>query len=140
MSDPITISTEIHSPIHSVWTGYTSPQHIIHWNFAHPSWHCPHAENDLRVGGTYNARMEARDGSAGFNFEAVYTSIEAGRGFEYVFGDRTARIRMEEKSPGITTLTITFDPEQINPVEMQRAGWQMILDNCKQYIEQTFQG
>jgi len=139
MLEPITISTEIHAPLQSVWDGYTQPQHIVNWNFADPSWHCPAAENDLRVGGIYNARMEAKDGSAGFNFEAIYTLVEEGKRFEYVFGDRTASIWMEEETPGITKITIRFDPEQINPIEMQRTGWKMILDNCKKYIEQTLQ-
>ena len=138
MNEPIIITAQIKASLPQVWEAYTQPQHIVHWNFADASWHCPSAENDLRVGGTYNARMEAKDGSAGFNFEAVYTRVEPEKGFEYVFGDRSAIISMEALNTRLTSITIQFDPEQIHPIEMQRAGWQMILNNCKQYIEQNF--
>ena len=130
----ITVSATIKAATPKVWDFYTNPQHIVHWNFAAPTWHCPSAVNDLQVGGTYNARMEAKDGSFGFNFEAVYTQITLYKEFTYQFGDREAHIQFESQGEQ-TTLRISFDPETENPVELQRGGWQSILDNFKQYAE-----
>lgn len=134
MSNKITVSAGIQAAAEKVWDYYTNPLHIVNWNFADPSWHCPAAENDMRIGGTYKARMEARDGSYGFYFEAVYEAIDPGKSFTYVFGDRKATVAFAAVD-GSTNVTVTFDPENANPVEMQRNGWQSILNNFKNYTE-----
>ncbi len=134
MNNKILVSASINASPQKVWDYYTRPQHIVNWNFADPSWHCPSAENDMRVGGTYKARMEARDGSFGFDFEAVYTRISVGREFSYRFGDREATVTLEG-TDNTTQITVVFDPENQNPLDMQRAGWQSILNNFKQYVE-----
>jgi uncharacterized protein YndB with AHSA1/START domain len=134
MSDKITVTAIINTDIKEVWDYYTDPVHITRWNFADPSWHCPNAENDLKVGGKYNARMEARDGSFGFDFEAVYSEIIEGEEFTYVFGGRTANVKFGSLG-NQTEVIVTFDPENENPVEMQKGGWQSILDNFKKYAE-----
>lgn len=134
-SEKITVQAAVAASLQKVWDYYTQPQHITQWNFAHESWHCPTASNDLRIGGIYNARMEARDGSSGFNFEAVYTSIIPGEHFTYEFGGRVATVTFQEQN-NFTTVTVSFDPENEHSVDMQRAGWQSILDNFKQYTEQ----
>lgn len=134
MSHKITVITKINADQQTVWDRYTSPEHIINWNFADPSWHCPSAENDLKVGGVYNARMEAKDGSFGFDFEAVYTDIQQGKAFTYEFGGRSATVTFEG-SDEQTTVTVIFDPEDQNPIEMQKQGWQAILNNFKNYVE-----
>ena len=90
MSHKITVSALIHADVEKVWDYYTNPKHIVNWNFADPSWHCPNATNDMKIGGTYKARMEAKDGSFGFDFEAIYTEIEEGKSFTYEFGGRKA--------------------------------------------------
>lgn len=117
-----------------VWDYYTQPEHITKWNFAHPSWHCPSATNDMTVGGKYVARMEAKDGSFGFDFDAVYTEINQGQNFTYEFGGRFATVDFKE-TDGQTEISITFDPETENSIELQRNGWQSILDNFKKYTE-----
>jgi len=132
----ITVSATILGPPDKVWESYTNPKHIVQWNFADPSWRCPSAENDMRVGGTYKARMEAKDGSFGFDFEAVYSKIIEGRHFTYEFGGRTATVDFNQKG-NQTEVIVTFDPEKENPIEMQQAGWQAILNNFKQYTETT---
>jgi uncharacterized protein YndB with AHSA1/START domain len=134
MLEKITIRVSVSASIQKVWEYYTNPIHITQWNFAHPSWHCPSASNDMQVGGRYIARMEARDGSAGFDFEATYTEIHANESFSYEFGGRMAVVKFSDKD-GATELTLTFDPENENPIEMQRNGWQSILDNFKKYAE-----
>ncbi len=132
--EPITVKATVVAPRERVWECYTSPAHIMGWNFADPSWHCPRATNDLRVGGTYVARMEARDGSAGFDFEATYTEVVLPLKLVYTFGDRRAAITFEEVAGG-TEVVIVFDPEMENSIEMQRQGWQSILNNFKTYVE-----
>jgi len=117
-----------------VWDYYTQPEHITKWNFADPSWHCPTATNDMNVGGRYVSRMEAKDGSFGFDFDAVYTEINKGENFTYEFGGRLATVDFKE-TDGQTEVTVTFDPETENSIELQRNGWQAILDNFKKYTE-----
>ena len=134
MNNKILVSATVSAPQEKVWDCYTNPEHIVHWNFADPSWHCPQAENDLKLGGIYKARMEARDGSFGFDFEAVYTKIVAGSALTYEFGGREADIKLEKEAEN-TRISIQFDPEEENPIEMQRAGWQAILNNFKRYVE-----
>lgn len=130
----ITVSALIQAPIETVWDSYTDPKHIVHWNFADASWHCPSASNDMRIGGTYKARMEAKDGSFGFDLEAVYSAITEKESFTYSMGDR--QVTTSFKTVGNETeVTTTFDAEEINPIEMQQNGWQMILNNFKAYTE-----
>jgi uncharacterized protein YndB with AHSA1/START domain len=130
----ITISATVSADKRKVWDYYTSPEHIKKWNFADPSWHCPSATNDLTVGGRYVARMEAKDGSFGFDFDAIYTHVAHGESITYEFGGRYATISFTEVN-GSTEVTIVFDPETQNPVELQRNGWQSILNNFKHYTE-----
>ena len=117
-----------------VWDCYNNPTHIINWNFADPSWHCPTATNDMKIGGTYKARMEAKDRSFGFDFEAVYIDIQEGKEFTYAFGGREATIKFVGNENS-TEVIVTFDPENENPIEMQQGGWQAILNNFKNYTE-----
>lgn len=132
--EKISIRSTVSASRKKVWNYYTQPEHITKWNFADPSWHCPSATNDLKVGGRYVARMEAKDGSFGFDFDAVYTEINIGENFTYEFGGRFATVEFIE-SGGQTEVIITFDPESENSIELQRAGWQSILDNFKNYTE-----
>jgi uncharacterized protein YndB with AHSA1/START domain len=134
MNQKIKVNATINTDLNKVWDYYTNPKHIVNWNFADPSWHCPSASNDMKLGGTYLARMEARDGSFGFDFEAVYTEIIEGKSFEYTFGGRTVHVSFE-KLNNQTEVIIEFDPETENPVEMQQNGWQAILNNFKKYVE-----
>lgn len=134
MMDKIIVTATLNVPIEKVWDCYTNPVHITKWNFADPSWHCPSAENNMSIGGTYKARMEAKDGSFGFDFEAIYTEINEGQSFTYAFGNRTATIEFKDLD-NQTVISITFDPETENPIEMQQRGWQSILHNFKNYTE-----
>ncbi|WP_343744127.1 SRPBCC family protein [Chitinophaga sp.] len=131
----ISVQTIVASDARKAWQYYTQPEHITKWNFASDDWHCPSASNDLRVGGKYNARMEAKDGSWGFDFEAIYSNIDNGKSFTYVMGDGRAADVVFEGQGNNTAVTVTFDAEDENPAEMQQAGWQAILDNYKKYTE-----
>ena len=130
----ITIRTTVFAVKQKVWDYYTQPEHITKWNFADPSWHCPTATNEMTIGGQYVARMEAKDGSFGFDFKAIYTKINEGDNFTYEFGGRYATIDFKENN-GQTDVTIKFDPETENSIELQINGWQSILDNFKKYTE-----
>lgn len=134
MSEKITVEATVQADAKRVWDCYTGPEHITQWNFADPSWHCPSATNDMQVGGVYNARMEARDGSFGFDFHAIYSEINPGKSFTYGFGDREATVAFDDQGDQ-THVAVTFDPENENPLEMQRGGWQAILNNFKSYVE-----
>jgi uncharacterized protein YndB with AHSA1/START domain len=137
--DKIQVQATISAGRHHVWEYYTKPEHITGWNFADPSWHCPSASNDMVVGGRYLARMEARDGSFGFDFDAIYTEIREGEYFAYEFGGRLAEVRFTDLGD-ITEVRILFDPETENSVELQQMGWQAILDNFKKYAESKEEG
>ena len=130
----ITVEASIAANLHKTWTYYTTPEHITQWNFADSSWHCPSARNDLKVGGLYSVRMEAKDGSFGFDFEAYYTELLKGKKFTYEFGGRQATVEFKENMES-TRVTISFDPENENSLELQKAGWQAILNNFKTYTE-----
>ncbi len=132
--EKITVQATVLAPRQVVWDAYTNPVHITQWNFADPSWHCPYAENNMVVGGKYLARMEAKDGSFGFDFEAVYTQLNKGESFTFIMYDRQVDLIFDD-AEGHTKVSVTFDPETENPLEMQRQGWQAILDNFKKYAE-----
>jgi len=135
MKNPITISAQIKGDLKKVWDYYTLPEHITQWNFADPTWHCPWATNDMKPGGKYVARMEAKDGSFGFDFEVVYDQIVNQKSFSYTIGDgRKATVQFKPIGT-MTEVTVAFEAEQQNPVELQRGGWQSILNNFKQYVE-----
>ncbi len=134
MTNKITVTATINADVKKTWDYYINPAHIVNWNFADPSWHCPRASNDMSVGGTYIARMEAKDGSFGFDFEAVYSDIQEGKEFTYAFGGREATVKFDGDE-NTTEVIVTFDPEDENPIEMQQGGWQAILNNFKKYTE-----
>lgn len=135
MNQKLTVKAEINAPIEKVWEAWTKPEHITKWNQASEDWHCPRAENDMRVGGTYSARMEAKDGSFGFDFEAVYDVVDEKKKLSYTMGDgRNATTVFESEGDGTKVMT-TFDAESQNPVEMQQQGWQAILNSFKNYVE-----
>jgi uncharacterized protein YndB with AHSA1/START domain len=114
-----------------VWTAYTSPDEITQWNFASDDWHCPAATVDLREGGRFTSRMEAKDGSMGFDFEGIYTRIIPNKRIEYAFGDRAAVVEFIPAGEQ-TNLRVAFDPDDQFPIAQQRSGWAAILDNfCK---------
>ncbi len=130
----ITVRATVNSEPKKTWDYYTNPKHIVNWNFADPSWQCPNAENDMRIGGTYKARMEAKDGSFGFDFEAIYSELSEGKSFSYGFGGRTCTVQFNDLGSQ-TEVIVSFDPEDENSIELQRNGWQAILDNFKKYTE-----
>jgi uncharacterized protein YndB with AHSA1/START domain len=133
----ITVQATVDTNTKKAWDCYTNPQHITKWNFASDDWHCPTATNDMQVGGKYSARMEAKDGSFGFDFEAVYNEVKTGENFIYTMPDGR-QVDVNFKDAGNKTdITVTFDAENENPVEMQKGGWQAILDNFKKYTEQA---
>ncbi len=133
-TDKITVNAVINADAKKVWEYYTQPEHIIRWNFADPSWHCPAASNEMRIGGRYFARMEAKDGRFGFDFIAMYTEMAEGEGFSYEFGGRTATVSFKPQGDQ-TEVVVRFDPETENPVDMQKGGWQAILNSFKRYTE-----
>ncbi|MEX2592617.1 MAG: SRPBCC domain-containing protein [Anditalea sp.] len=131
----ITVETNINAPVEKVWKIWTEPKHITKWNSASEDWHTPRAENDLEVGKKFLSRMEAKDGSAGFDFEGVYEDVKTHELIAYTLGD-DRKVRIIFTSEGNSTkVTETFDAENTNPIEMQQSGWQAILDNFKQYVE-----
>ncbi len=132
---PITVEATIDAPIEKVWEFWTTPEHIMQWNSASPDWHTPKAENDLREGGTFSSRMEARDGSVGFDFGGTYTTVIEHKEIAYTMSDgRKVRVTFDGQGDH-THVTETFDAESQNSPEMQKAGWQSILDNFKTYTE-----
>jgi uncharacterized protein YndB with AHSA1/START domain len=131
----ITVQALINVPVQKVWEYWTNPKHIIHWNNASPDWHTPRAENDLRAGGKFLSRMEARDGSMGFDFEGKYSKVVPQKLIEYILeDDRKIQVFFDSQGDK-TSVTEIFDAENENPVEMQETGWQAILDNFKKYVE-----
>jgi uncharacterized protein YndB with AHSA1/START domain len=133
----ITIESTVKSPVEKVWNYWTSPDHITKWNTASDDWHSPFAQNDLRVGGSFLARMEAKDGSFGFDFGGVYDEVETHKRIAYTMGDGR-KVEVDFVAEGNHTKVVeTFEAETENSVEMQKSGWQMILDNFKKYTEQN---
>lgn len=132
----INIQAEVNASKQKAWEVYTSPEHIIKWNFASDDWCCPKATNDLTVGGKYFARMEAKDGSWGFDFEAIYNEITLENTFIYTMPDnRKIEVLFEEIDSQNTLVSIAFDAENENPIDMQEMGWQSILNQYKTYLE-----
>jgi len=132
----ITVETSVNAPIAHVWRAYNAPEHVTKWNFAADDWHCPSATSDFREGGEFSSRMEAKDGSFGFDFAGTYTKIVPEKRIEYAFGDRNAEIDFIE-TPDRVLVRVAFDAEEENPVEMQREGWQAILNNFKRHAESS---
>lgn len=133
----VTVSTTINAKPDKVWNYYTEPKHITQWNYANEDWHCPKAENDVRVGGKMNSRMEAKDGSFGFDFEATYDEVKEQEKLVYTMPDGR-KVTTEFKDAGDKTeLSTTFDAENQNSIEMQRDGWQEILNNFKKHVEEN---
>lgn len=131
----VTIESTVNAPVEKVWNYWTAPEHITQWNSPHESWHSPHAENDLRVGGKFVARMEARDGSSGFDFGGIYDEVKANDTIRFTMSDGR-RVHVQFTPEGNNTKIVeSFDAESQNPVEFQKAGWQAILDNFKRYTE-----
>jgi uncharacterized protein YndB with AHSA1/START domain len=131
----ITVETIVSADSKKVWDFWTTPGHITKWNCASDDWHCPQAENDLRVGGKFSSRMEAKDGSQGFNFEGIYDEIVEQEKISYTMSDGRQVTTNFDNRGGKTKVTTSFDAETENPVEMQQAGWQAITDNFKKYVE-----
>jgi uncharacterized protein YndB with AHSA1/START domain len=117
-----------------VWQSYTTPEDIVKWNAASADWHTTKASVDLRAGGAFSSRMEAKDGSFGFDFAGTYTRVEPRRLIEYSFGDRTAQVEFTE-TPDAVKVKVTFEAESTHSIEQQRSGWQAILDNFASYTE-----
>lgn len=131
----ITVENTVNAPVEKVWEFWTSPEHIIKWNNASDDWHTPHATNDLRVGGKFLARMEAKDGSMGFDFNGVYSEVKEHELITYVIEDgRKVSITFSPASDG-TRVVESFEAENENSIELQRSGWQSIIDNFKKYVE-----
>lgn len=132
----ITVETTVAAPIQQVWRAYTTPEHIVKWNAASDDWHTVSAKVDLRAGGDFSSRMEAKDGSFGFDFAGTYTNIVEHELITYAFGDRTAQVTFSAVPSGIT-VKVVFDPEKTHSIEQQQQGWQAILDSFKRYVEAT---
>lgn len=130
----ITVERLVKAPIAKIWSAYNTPADIVQWNAASDDWHTTKSTVDLRVGGEFSSRMEAKDGSFGFDFAGTYTKIEPEKLIEYSFGDRIGLVEFLPVAEG-ANVRVTFDAETQNPVEMQRAGWQAILDNFAKHVE-----
>lgn len=130
----IIVSTVVAAPLHDVWRAYTTPEDIILWNAASPDWHTTSASVDLRPGGKFSHRMEARDGSFGFDFAGEYTKVNPHQLIEYAFGGRTGLVEFTESASGVT-VTVTFDSEPTHSEEQQRTGWQAMLDNFARHMK-----
>lgn len=130
----ITVETPVAAPVEAAWRAWTTPDDIVQWNAASDDWHTTQSIVDLRVGGEFTSRMEAKDGSFGFDFAGTYTRIVPRELIEFTFGDRTASVDFVSGAEGVT-VRVAFDPETENPVEDQRQGWQAILESFARYVE-----
>ena len=131
----ITVEALVKAPIDKVWSSWTDPKHITKWNQASDDWHSPHAENDLRTGGKFKTTMTAKDGSMSFDFEGIYTNVQQNKLIEYAMADGRKVSVVFSQNGNQTKVVETFDPESENPIEMQRGGWQAILDSFRKYTE-----
>lgn len=129
----ITVETTVQAPVSAVWQAYTNPKDIVQWNAASSDWHTTAAQVDLRVGGAFSSRMEAKDGSMGFDFAGTYTQVVPNHLIEYAFGDRTAQVQFTEGPQGVK-VSVTFDSEETHSIEQQREGWQAILNNFARHV------
>ncbi|UJH92344.1 SRPBCC family protein [Antarcticibacterium sp. 1MA-6-2] len=131
----ITVQASVTASIEKVWEYWTKPEHIIHWNFASPEWHSPAAENDLRENGRFSYRMEAKEGGIGFDFEGTYDRVKPHQRIDYTLGDDRKVTVMFRKEGEKTSVEEIFEAEDSHSIEMQKTGWQAILDNFKFYVE-----
>lgn len=131
----ITVEATANAPVSKVWEAWNTPADIMQWNTADPSWHCPSSENDLRAGGKFKNRMEAKDGSFGFDFGGTYDKVELHKEITYTMGDGRQATTLFSESEGKTNIATTFDAETENSPEMQKQGWQSILNNFVKYVE-----
>lgn len=129
----IIVEVTVAAPVQKVWDAYVTPEDIVQWNAASDDWHTTSSTVDLRPGGSFSSRMEAKDGSFGFDFEGEYTNIVTHELIEYAFGDRTAAVKFEQTEGGVK-VTVEFEAEEENSAEMQKAGWQAILDNFARHV------
>lgn len=131
----ITVETMIKAPLAKVWDMWNNPEHITQWCAASDDWHAPYAENDLKAGGKFKTTMAAKDGSFSFDFEGVYDRVEEPKRIEYTMGDgRKVKVDFVQEADLVKVVEV-FDPENTHSEEMQRSGWQAILDNFKKYVE-----
>lgn len=131
----ITVEATVNAPIEKIWESWTKPEHITQWCNASDDWHAPYADNDLRTGGKFKTTMAAKDGSFSFDFGGTYTDVKGNRLMAYTMDDGRKVSVTFETSNGVTHITETFEPETINPMEMQQGGWQAILNSFKKYTE-----
>jgi uncharacterized protein YndB with AHSA1/START domain len=132
----ITVQAVINAPVEQVWKLYTKPEHVTKWNNASNDWHTPRAENDLKVGGKFLYRMQAKDGSSGFDFDGTYKQVKTNELIVYSISDgRKVEVEFTKEDDARTKISTTFEAESTNPIEMQRDGWQAILNNFKKYVE-----
>ena len=130
----ISVESHVKAPVAAAWHAYTTPEDILRWNAASDDWHTTAATVDLREGGDFSSRMEAKDGSFGFDFAGTYTKVVPNERLEFSFGDRAAAVEFVPAKGGVD-VRVTFDAETENPVDLQRQGWQAILDNFARYVE-----
>jgi len=131
----VTVEATANVPVEKAWEAWNTPNDIMQWNAADPSWHSPSSENDLRVGGMFKHRMEAKDGSFGFDFEGVYDRVELHKEITYTMGDGRKATTLFTEQDGKTHIATTFDAETENDPEFQKQGWQAILNNFVRYVE-----
>jgi uncharacterized protein YndB with AHSA1/START domain len=131
----VTVESIINAPVEKVWKFWSAPEHITQWSSPSPDWHAPKAENDLQTGGKFLTRMEAKDGSFGFDFGGVYDQVKTNELIEYTLGDGRKVVVNFSSNGNSTKVVETFDAENIHPVDFQKSGWQAILDNFKNYVE-----
>lgn len=130
----VTVETRVKAPIDTVWRAYNSPEHVTKWNAASDDWHCPRATSDFRVGGEFSSRMEAKDGSMGFDFAGTYTNIVENKLIEYSFGDRVATVEFAPDKNAVV-VRVSFDSDPAHSIEQQQGGWQAILNKFARHAE-----
>lgn len=136
VTNQLTVETVINAPLEKIWELWTEPRHIQQWNAASPDWHCPSATNDLRAGGKFLYRMEAKDKSVGFDFDGTYAEVSPQSRIAYALADgRKVVVSFTKTAPARVKVSETLEMEKINPAEMQRLGWQAILNAFRTYVE-----
>ncbi|MCJ0583445.1 SRPBCC domain-containing protein [Enterococcus cecorum] len=138
MAEIIQIQVDVQGDLATICHYWNEPKHIEQWHSASPDWHTINAQNDLRVGGSLTSRMEAKDGAMGFDFGGVYTEVVANQRLSYTLGDgREVTVAFSQIAPGLVHVVETFEAESQNPVELQKQGWQAILNHFKEYVEEN---